>query len=163
MHAHSLLARLDRIQERLALRLAPLAALLTRAVLGHAFVLTGLGKLRNLERTGEYFASLGIPLPGAHAVGIGLLELVGGALLVLGWQTRTSAALLSATMLVALGTADRGELIRFLRLSGEPGFTEVLPLTFLALLGWLFAHGAGAWSLDRLASTRTDLTARTSG
>lgn len=155
MHASALLARLDRIQERLALRLAPLAALLTRAVLGHAFVLTGLGKLRHLGRTADFFASLGIPLPGAHAVGIGLLELVGGALLVVGWQTRTSAALLSATMLVALATADRRGLLQYLRLSGDPGFTTVVPLTFLALLGWLFVHGAGAWSLDRWRATRT--------
>jgi putative oxidoreductase len=152
MHALSLLARIDRIQERLAVRLAPLAALLTRAILGHAFVLTGLGKLRNLERTTEFFTAIGIPLPGAHAVGIGLLELAGGALLVLGLQTRTCAALLSATMLVALATADRGALLDYLQLSGEPGFTQVVPLTFLVLLGWLFVNGAGRWSLDRRLS-----------
>ncbi|MBK9385483.1 MAG: DoxX family protein [Planctomycetes bacterium] len=155
MHALSLLSRLERLQEQLALRLAPLAALLTRAVLGHAFVLTGLGKLRNLERTSEFFASLGIPLPGAHAIGIGLLELVGGALLVLGFQTRSFAALLSATMLVALATADRGTLLEYLQLSGDPGFTQVVPLTFLVLLGWLFVNGAGRWSLDQRLASRT--------
>ncbi|MBL8901492.1 MAG: DoxX family protein [Planctomycetes bacterium] len=162
MHALSLLARIDRLQEQLAVRLAPLAAFATRAILGHAFVLTGLGKLRNLERTSDFFASLGIPLPGSHAVGIGLLELVGGALLVLGLRTRTFAALLSATMIVALATADRSTLLEYLQLSGEPGFTQVVPLTFLVLLGWLFVNGAGRWSFDqRLASSdRTRMESR---
>ena len=57
-------------------------ALGLRLVFGWQFFLTGRGKLAHLERTTEFFASLQIPAPGAHALGMGMLECVGGLLLV---------------------------------------------------------------------------------
>ena len=83
------------------------APLLTRLVVGITFVYTGRGKLANLDRTTGFFSDLGIPFPAANALFISCLELVGGICLILGLGTRMVAALLSATMVVALLTADR--------------------------------------------------------
>ena len=63
---------------------ADASALLIRLTIGQAFLLTGLGKLRNHERTADFFASLGIPAAGLQAWFIGGLEMIGGGLLLLG-------------------------------------------------------------------------------
>lgn len=126
------------------------AALLVRVTLGQAFMLTGLGKLRNLERTTGFFDSLGIPLPGVHAVGIGCLELVGGALLIVGFVVRPVAALLLATMAVAILTADRAGFTAALATAPETGLTDVVPWMYALLLLGLLGHGAGRISIDRL-------------
>jgi len=129
----------------------PLAPLVTRLVLGHAFVLTGLGKLRNLDRTTQFFASIGLPLPGANAVLVGVLELVGGACLVLGLGTRLFAALLSGTLAVALVTADRSAFLNALPGGQALG---VAAFAFLLFLVWILAAGAGPLSADRLLARR---------
>ncbi len=135
-------------------RLAPLAPLVTRIVLGQAFFQTGLGKLRNFEGTVSFFQSIGIPFPAANAAFIGALELVGGALLVVGLGTRLFAALLSSTMVVALLTADRASFLAELTGRGDQGLTGVVPVVYLMLLLWLVAFGAGALSADRLVARR---------
>ena len=132
----------------------PLAALLTRVVLGHAFVLTGLGKWRNFDRTVEFFASIGVPAAAANAAFVSTLEIAGGIGLVLGLGTRLFAALLSSTMVVALLTADRSSFVGALTGSGEQGLTDVAAFVFLLFLAWLFACGAGAFSADRLVARR---------
>jgi len=122
---------------------APLA---TRMVVGITFVYTGHGKLANLERTTAFFAGLGIPFPAANALFISLLELVGGACLIAGLGTRLFAALLSSTMVVALLTADKRDVV-----SKFPAdLTDVTPITLLLFLAWLVLFGAGSVSLDRL-------------
>jgi putative oxidoreductase len=126
----------------------PVAPLLTRLVLGHAFLLTGMGKLGHLSQTTDFFTRIGLPLPGFHAVFIGCLELVGGACLILGLGTRAVALLLASTMIVALATADRASLMHAFFLRGQPGFLDITALTFLLFLGWLFVAGAGVLSVD---------------
>ncbi len=74
----------------------PILPLLTRVVIGHAFIVAGLGKLRNFDATIGFFASIGIPMPELNAAFIATLELVGGAALVIGLATRVFAALLSS-------------------------------------------------------------------
>jgi len=127
----------------------PIAPLLTRVVIGHAFVQTGIGKLQNLSDVTEFFASLGLPAPAANAAFIASLEAVGGVALILGVGTNLFAALLSATMIVALLTADRAAFISAVT-GGEQGLTDVLPVIFLMPLAWLVAFGAGPISLDAL-------------
>ncbi|HVN76556.1 MAG TPA: DoxX family protein, partial [Thermoanaerobaculaceae bacterium] len=82
---------------RLLDRLAFAPALATRVVVGFTFMHTGWGKLHNLSRTAEFFASLGIPFPAANAGLVSTLELVGGVLLIAGLGTRAFAAALSAS------------------------------------------------------------------
>lgn len=133
---------------------ADLTALLARLTLGQAFLLAGLGKLRNIDNTTTFFASLGIPLPGVHAVGIGCLELVGGGLLIIGLGVRPVAVLLLCTMAVALLTAHRAEVVGALAFAPDKGFSDVVPWMFALVLLPLLVHGAGRIAIDRLVCGR---------
>lgn len=145
---------LDDLLSRTAKRVQPWLPLATRLLMGQAFLLTGLGKWRHLERTTEFFASVGIPAPGVNAVFIATVELLGGLCLLLGLWTRAACALLASTMVVALATADRGALAGALLPGGDQGLTDVTPLVFLVFLLWLFAAGAGRLSADGLRHRR---------
>jgi putative oxidoreductase len=136
-------------------KLQPIVALATRFVLGHAFVLTGIGKWRHFDDTVDFFDGLGIPAPAANAAFVASLELVGGILLMLGLGTRLVSTLLASTMIVALATADRGDFLAAFAWTGaEKGLLDIVPFVFLAFLGWLVAHGAGPLSVDRLVFGR---------
>jgi len=125
--------------------LPPAAA---RVALGTVFVQSGWGKLHDLPRVVEYFASLGIPAPQLQAPFVASVELAGGALLLAGLFTRLASAPLAATMVVALLTARRSDLA-----SASDLFAAV-ELLYLLLLGMLAAFGAGALSLDALLVRR---------
>jgi putative oxidoreductase len=144
----------------LAIALQPLAALLTRIVIGWAFFLTGRGKLQNFDNTVKFFTEIGIPMPTANAAFIGSLEMVGGICLILGLGTRVFSSLLACTMVVALMTADRADLMTALGM-GEPnpkidGLLDVTPVPFLLFLLWLIAFGAGKISADRFIFRKLD-------
>jgi putative oxidoreductase len=129
----------------------PVAPLLTRVVIGHAFIQTGIGKWQSFPDVVQFFASLGLPAPAANAAFIATLEVVGGAALILGLGTNLFAALLSSTMVVALLTADRAGFVGALTGSGDQALIAVLPVMFLMPLTWLVAFGGGPLSLDHLA------------
>ena len=74
---------------------------IARILLALMFVLAGVGKLGGLEGTAGYIASKGLPLPMVLAVATGVLELVAGVLLIIGWQARWAALALAAFTLVA--------------------------------------------------------------
>jgi putative oxidoreductase len=154
----SALAKLDRPMDqarRAATLLLFVAPILTRVVIGWAFYETGHGKLQNPERTVAFFASLGLPLPEFGAAFVSRLEYYGGLLLVVGLFTRVVAALLSSTMVVALLTAHREEVLGVLkRLEDAPGVMDIAPLPFLIALVWLIGFGPGPISLDRLLFRR---------
>jgi putative oxidoreductase len=125
-----------------------------RISLGIVFAQSGLGKLNNFERTTDFFHSLGIPLPGFHAVFIGWVELIAGGLLVLGLGTRVAALLLSATMAVALLTSG---------LPGAEGLLDSLTLDetlYLGVLLWLLLAGPGRVSSDHLLKRNISWLAR---
>lgn len=133
---------------RMADLLAFLPALLTRIAIGHAFFLTGRGKLQNLENTVSFFTDLGIPMPELNAAFVSRLEYYGGMLLIAGLLTRIVAALLGTTMIVALLTADRETFVKALSGAGEVGLTDVTPFVYGLFLLWLLTYGPGALSLD---------------
>ena len=132
----------------------PLAPLLTRLVIGVAFVQTGIGKWENFHVTVDFFASLGLPAPAANAAVTATLEVVGGTALILGVGTNLLAALLSITMVVAILTAERMNLLGALTGTGDHSLTDILPLMFLMPLVWLVAFGAGPLSVDFLLRRR---------
>jgi NADH dehydrogenase len=144
------LRRLVRLGLAVAHELESVAPLLTRVVLGWAFLRTGFGKWQNFDETVAFFGDVGIPLPLGSAALVATLELVGGGLLILGLRTRLCAALLVATMAVAIATADREVFLAGLTPGSDVGVTDVVPLNFLLFLMWLVAFGAGGLSLDRL-------------
>jgi putative oxidoreductase len=127
----------------LADRFAWLPPLVARLTLGYVFTRSGWGKLHNLDRVTRFFDSLGIPAPGANAALVGSIELVCGALLVIGLATRLAALPLIPTMVVALITARRGDISSLGDLFATQEFL------FIVILGWLVIGGAGAVSADR--------------
>jgi putative oxidoreductase len=140
--------RLAGLGLKITAALAFLAPLLTRLVIGWAFHVTGSGKLHNLDRTTQFFAGLGIPMPHVNAIFVSSLEFIGGLCLFVGLFTRIFAALLSCSMIVALITSDGGEwLMKF-----PADLTDVTSFTFLLFLIWLVLYGPGPISIDKLLS-----------
>jgi putative oxidoreductase len=116
--------------------------LLGRILLAVIFLLSGFGKLSAISGTAAYFGGLGLPLPTVTAVVVGLIELLGGLAILVGFQTRIAAWVLAvftiATGLVAhTGWADQMQMIQFLK---------NLAITGGFLL--LASSGAGAYSID---------------
>ena len=84
-----------------------LGPLVARITLGVLFVSTGWGKVHSLEKVTAYFSELGIPFPGIQAPMVSFIELIGGALLVIGLASRIAAVPLIGSMAVAILTAQR--------------------------------------------------------
>ena len=133
-----------------------LPPLLARVTLGVVFVESGWGKLGSLDQVADFFTTLGIPAPHLLAPFVASVELVGGALLLLGLGTRVAALFIGFVMAVALITAKAEELKS---LSDGFGTIEFL---YLVLCVFLLVEGAGALSLDRLWTRLIVLRAQTS-
>ncbi len=146
-----------RIAQKATVLVQPILPLVTRVVIGHAFIVAGLGKLGHFDATASFFASIGIPVPELNAGFIATLELIGGAALVIGLATRVFAALLSSSMIIALFTAHASEVLQALNLAGSPALSDITAFVFLLFLGWLVAFGAGAFSADRILAARYGL------
>lgn len=150
----SALKRLAVLGLKLASALAFVAPLLTRLSLGYAFILTGRGKLMNLENFTGFLRELGVPFAAAQAPFVAGLEFVGGICLVLGLLTRVMGTGLLGTMAVALITAEREAFVTSWDPSAEQGPLDIVPWTFSLLLSWLVLFGPGAVSLDRLLARK---------
>lgn len=131
-------------------RLRWLPPTVARITLGWIFLQSGWGKLHNIQKVIDFFASLGIPAPEIQARLSATMELVCGALLLMGLLTRLASLPLIAIMAVAILTARRGDING---LSDLFGIEEYLNI---ALLLWLGAYGAGPISLDRVFAKRPD-------
>lgn len=151
MSARTLVQRATDAGIRVACAMQFLAPLLTRITLGHAFFLTGRGKLANFEDFVGFMATRGIPFPEANAAFVARLEYYGGIALVLGLLTRLFAVGLAGTMVVAL-LGEREQLLESWRWTGDVGPTDIPSFVFLLLLGWLVLLGPGPVSLDTLVS-----------
>jgi putative oxidoreductase len=81
--------------------------LVGRLLLAAIFIVAGVRKALGFAMTAGYFTKLGFPAPEAMVVLAILIEVGGGALLVLGWQTRRVAWLLIAFVAVATLMAHR--------------------------------------------------------
>src|SRR5438445_8287923 len=116
--------------------------LIGRILLAVIFLLSGFGKLTAISGTAAYFGAMGLPVPTVTAVVVGLVELLGGLAVLLGFQTRIAAWVLAvftiATALVAhTGWADQNQMIHFLKNVAITG-------GFLLLA----SSGAGSYSID---------------
>lgn len=140
--------------ERIANHFLWAGPLIARITVGYVFMLTGWGKLQNLDRVTEYFASLGILAPHILTPFVSGLECFGGLFLILGLLTRISAGGLAVTMMVAIMTAKWVEVDSLHTLLG---FEETL---FLVIFAWLAICGAGKASLDHLIEKRCRLSQR---
>ncbi len=86
---------------------------LTRVVAGAIFVVFGAGKFINHASELSSFQSYGLPWPAGLVYVIGVLELAGGLLLIMGLFTRPAALLLAGDMVgaIAVSGIGRGETI----------------------------------------------------
>ncbi len=115
---------------------------LGRLLIALIFVMSGLGKIAAPAATIAYIQSAGAPLaPAAYAIAV-IVEVVGGLALLVGFQTRLTAAVLAIfTLATAVlfhnNMADQNQMIHFLKnIAITGGLLQVI------------AFGAGAFSLD---------------
>mgnify|MGYP003343995055 CR=1 FL=1 len=114
--------------------------LAARVLLAIIFVVAGFGKLADPSGTAGYMSSVGIP--GFLVWPTIVLELGGGILIAIGYQTRIVALLLAGfTLLAGLifhhQFADQNQMIHFMKNLAIAG-------GFLSLV----VNGAGGWSID---------------
>ena len=120
--------------------IASLTILVSRVLLAALFILAAVGKISGFSATAAYMTSMGVPGMLLPLVIGG--ELVGGLMILVGWQTRLAAIGLAVFTLVAGAIfhgniADQNNLNHVLKNIAIAG-------GFLALA----AHGAGALSVD---------------
>ncbi|HEY5958549.1 MAG TPA: DoxX family protein [Polyangiaceae bacterium] len=127
-----------------------MAPLIARITLGILFISTGWGKVHDLTRVTAFFAQLGIPAPAFHATLVSYVELVGGALLLVGLFAELAAIPLMISMLVAIVTAKRGEV------EGLPDLFGLVEWTYFVLLVWVALAGAGKASLAAIWHKRSN-------
>jgi putative oxidoreductase len=144
------LYRVNSLVENVTGKLASIAPLATRIVIGLAFFQAGTGKFRHFENVVGFFQGLGIPFPAFNAGLVATMETVGGLMLIFGLFTRFFAAGLTVTMVVALLTADTADFLASLGATSEISPTDVTAFTFLLFLLWLVSYGAGKLSIDAL-------------
>lgn len=119
-----------------------------RAYWGWLFFQAGFGKFTHIERTTQFFGSLGLPSPEIMAYFIATVETVGGILLFLGLASRLTGLVLAGNMIGAFLVAHREALFHII--SKPDDFYMALPFSFLfASLVILFC-GGGMFSLDYL-------------
>src|ERR1700752_1889786 len=110
--------------------------------------LTGKGKLANIGKVSEFFASLGIPLPTLNAYFIGSLECFGSLLLIIGLASRPLSLLIVISMTVAYLTADFEAVLNIF--SDPDKFVKADPFPFLLTALIILVFGLGLFSIDAL-------------
>ncbi len=123
--------------------------LLARLVVGYVFMLTGLGKLQNLDVMIENFAEWGIPFPHFTTPFVAGWECFGGLFLILGLMTRICGGALAVVMVVAIISAKLSDIDSLETLLG---FEEA---TYFVVFTWLAIGGAGKISFDYLIERRS--------
>ena len=68
--------------------------LLGRIFVGALFAISGISKILALDGTAGYIASVGLPLPEVLAVLAGIVEIVAGVMLIVGWRIGLAAGAL---------------------------------------------------------------------
>ncbi len=119
-------------------RFAPYAFALLRIVVGVLFAMHGSQKLFGVpgDKPAAELASL---------IGVaGIIEFVGGLLIAFGFLTRPAAFLSSGTMAVAYFMAHAPNGLLPIINQGEPA------VLYCFVFLYIWAHGAGVWSIDGL-------------
>jgi uncharacterized membrane protein YphA (DoxX/SURF4 family) len=139
------------------------ATLLVRVAVGGVFLTSGLVKFLFDNQGPGRFAKIGLPAPAQLATFVGAVEVVCGALLLVGLFVRLAALPLVVDMAVAIATTklpllfgSGPEPVAALPKTGFWAFAYQARLDVTMLLGCVFlaAAGAGLWSIDALLSRR---------
>ena len=117
-----------------------------RVIAGVLFVTFSIGKFSDHMSEATDFERYGVPLADVTVYVVGLVELIGGLLLVVGLFTRLAALILAANMVGAIATAGR--------VDGGSFHLGVAPTLLVAMLFLVWA-GSGAYAVDtKLAGGR---------
>ncbi len=133
-----------------------LAALAGRLLVAAIFVLSGLNKLGDFAGTSAMMRSVGLPMAELLLVAAIVIEVVGGLMIVIGWQARSAAVALFLFMIPVTfvfhnpwaatdGAAAQQQLIHFLKNLAIAG----------GLLN-LIAFGPGAYSAEAHKAHKAD-------
>ena len=154
--------------QRLIHTTAPRAVILIRIVVGWVFLSEGIQKfLYAAENGAGRFAKIGIPSPEVMGPFVGVVEILCGALILVGLLTRFAAIPLIIDMLVAivstkipilLGHGFWGFSLRNVPYYGFWGMFHEARTDFAMLFGSMFLLilGGGLWSIDaQLSSDRS--------
>ena len=119
--------------------LAPLAV---RLAAGAVFVDTGWKKLHNLPQIIQNFTALGIPAPQILTPFVSGVEFFGGLLLFVGLLTRFAAVPLMIVMVVAIVSAQLGDV------HSVTDFLGLEEFSYFLMFAWLAIAGPGPVSVD---------------
>jgi putative oxidoreductase len=121
----------------------PRALAALRIVTAFLFLQHGTAKLLHMPHVEMFDALAPLSLFGFA----GMLEIVGGVLILLGWFTRPAAFVVSGEMAVAyfMAHAPQGNLLSPMLNQGESAVLFCFVFLFLSVAG------AGAWSVDKSA------------
>jgi putative oxidoreductase len=126
---------------------APKSVILVRFLVGAVFLSEGIQKFLFPDALGVgRFTKIGIPAPGIISPFVGAVEVVCGALLIIGWLTRLAAFPLIINITVAIVTTKIPMLLKH----GFWAMAHEARTDFCMLLGslCLLIIGAGSWSVD---------------
>jgi putative oxidoreductase len=121
---------------------APVAVLAGRVLLSILFIIAGYSKLTAIGGTAGWFASIGLPMPTVTTVVVGLVELLGGLAILVGFKTRIAAIVLAVFTLAATAAAH----LDFSQAGNALMLQKNLAITGGFLL--LAVLGAGSLSID---------------
>ena len=111
-----------------------------RVLIAFMFVMSGLNKMNNYSNTAGWMDAMGVP--GSLLPIVIVLEVLGGAAIMIGWQTRIAAILFAAFSIMSAAIfhadfSDQNQMIHFMKnVSIAGGFL------------FLIVHGAGTYSMD---------------
>jgi len=120
--------------------------LFVRLYWGWQLAQSGWGKLHHLSNVGEYFGTLGLPMPAQMAVFIACVEFFGGISLALGLASRITALVLTVNLTMAYVIGDREALLSFF--SDPDKFIAAAPFAFLLVAVIVLIFGSGKISAD---------------
>lgn len=113
-----------------------------RIYFGAQLIVIGAQKLTNLGQIASFFEGVGVPIPYITAAAVGLIELVGGVSLVLGYLSRFFALALTCIFIAAFAIAHPEVL------SDHSEFIKASPFLFLVTSLMVLSFGPGFFSFD---------------
>lgn len=125
-----------------------------RGLLALMFILSGFGKLSDIQGTAGFIASGGLPAPAVLAVLVGALELLGGLALVLGYQVRLVGLALALFTVAASIVFHAYWSVP----TAQQFVTQLLFMKNMSVAGGMLlisALGAGPLSIDELTLGRS--------
>lgn len=129
--------------------------LAVRLILAYGFYNPAIMKWQNINSITEWFAGMGIPLPGLNAYLAASTEMAGVILLTLGLANRIISIPLIIVMIVAIVTVHLGNGFE----AGNNGFE--IPVYYILLLLVVLIYGAGKISLGSIIKNKISTSIQT--